>query len=84
MSSQSNPKIFISIVSRLLLGLSVFIPSIHVDAQSQIKLPVNFQEPNWEKQLETGLIALEANCDVTSVPFNREKVVRNTKMFIFM
>jgi len=30
---------------------------------------------NWEKQLETGLIALEANCDQNYTPFNREKVV---------
>jgi len=36
-------------------------------------------EDNWEKQLETGLIALEANCDQNYMPFNREKLQNELK-----
>jgi len=37
---------------------------------------------NWEAQLETGLIALEANCDQNYMPFNRDRLVRELKFLI--
>ncbi len=68
----------LSTLSFLCLGIgSGLLPSLSgISAQQQqLRFPAGLQDVSWEKQLETGLIALEANCDVNSVPFNREKVV---------
>jgi len=36
-------------------------------------------ETDWEKELETGIVALEANCNENDVPFDREKVTKDLR-----
>jgi len=62
----------------VILGLTHFVP-----AQKLVSLNIiphlDLHDSDWEKQLETGIVALEANCNENDIPFNREKVTKDLR-----
>jgi hypothetical protein len=61
----------------VILGLTHFVPAQKLLSLNMAHLDLH--ESDWEKQLETGIVALEANCNENDIPFNREKVTMDLR-----